>query len=79
MRINRGGLIQTHDVKLSNGEGLLIVAEVWHWRWFSVWCNYRNRRKHGWTIISKTHPQPMRERVVMVQRIAPSKRMRRAR
>jgi hypothetical protein len=74
----RGGLVELHPATIRLEDGDLIAVEVWHWRWFSIWCNWRNRRRYGWTIVRKRPDGWRRQRVLMVQ-VAPVPHRRRVR
>lgn len=71
----RGGLVEFPHASIPVEDGELLALEVWHWRWFSVWCNWRNRRRNGWTIVRKRSDGWRRQRVLMVQ-VAPAPRRR---
>lgn len=72
--LHRGGLIQSPDPVRLDAGGCVIVAEVWHWRWWAPACNWNNRRKHGWIIVAKTRGARLHENVLMVKYLPPSER-----
>lgn len=73
----RGGLVELPHATILLGDGELFALEVWHWRWFSVWCNWRNRHRHGWTIVRK-RSDGWRQLVLMVRvmPVSPARRRR---